>query len=610
MLPLGDGRSITIHAEEESTKAGNSDRVFFHKPIFAFEENPVAVDNLPSLFWAEETEGGFVYMQVRLVLSSPEVREAAKAAIRAQYRSLQSPPSASDPTIEVNPWPAKILRLQAQNSTTYDSYGSAVSGALNTAGDVVEMNLAVPQDKYKRFIDAIKSNRVTFSPSYTFENAIIAIGRSSLEVSAKVSQGVSELLNSKQVKAGEPIFQDNASQLTSDLDQRIVQTIQATDATILSKIPSVNISGFVLEPPKVVTLDSMRANQDNALLGSVKKYIEAVANKVSTTRKTTNQNQESKESESTKKLGGSYGSQGPGISVDITDKDKTTLTNTYGIEFTESSDKTVIEPHSIRIQYLRSSWQQNFTEIIQRAYLAVGVSREFEFDSSFKAAFTRAALERTLPQSLLSAVPFSGIQNGMAFCSFAETVPSGFVALDGSEVYFRYETWVPTTLRGKRIPDMRGKFARGATVSNEIGKPFTDGKITVPGDKIDGAGFKLSSTGTLGALPWVADGVLAQAFVPSGEDWQASVGFKRFDNVVGGLAIISRPEYMAGAAPSWPNVAARASLHLVEPKILPAPQYGQLQNVVATPDKTVGLNVPSAQPDNVSCRWIMRMDKN
>jgi hypothetical protein len=592
-IRLADGRDIKIH-EEDTTTSANTGRVFFHKPIFAFEDNPNATQGSPAIFWDKEDLDGATFVQVKLVLTTPEIQELARIAVAEKYKASQNSNTGTTPnSIAIEPWPIKLLRLDAKHAVTGEIFGTTISSdSLSSAGNTASISIKVPSDKYVRFVELVTADRIIFVPSYTYENAIVAFGSNSTQVSSKVVQSVADVLNSEQVKPGAPIFQENTSRIEGKLQQTILSTIQATDPQIMAHIPALSISSYVLQP-QTVTFESMQNNRP--LLDAVKQYLQAAIDKVTKERKESQKAENTQESNKTQKLGAGYGVTGPSVNADITQEEKSRLTQTHGIDFTESSDKSILDPHSIRISYLRDSWQTNFVSVFQSAYLAVGVSNSLEQDSGFRPSFTREKLNNSLSSMSLVAAPFSGIQNGMSFCSFTAEVPKGFVLLDGIG-HFPDEQWVPQHLRGKNVPNMAGVFARGAANVNDIAKAHGGPTITVPGDTIQSGAFSLGSSRDIGVMKAFPNGPDLVLGAPATDANGRPIGAMSGSVVIGTQV---NTESFRNNLRFFDAQISVSSVHL----------YDSVLGQATTPDKHIDLSREESQPANVSCQWIMRMDK-
>lgn len=598
-MTLTDGRNITIHREDPSGVGNRAGTVYFHKPVFAFEESPRSLTNRPAVVWNEATDNSHTYVQIRLAISSPEVREKARAVVIEQDKSIQDLTTGVDATdIEVRAWPLKLLHLNVKHAVTGKLYGEAFTESLATVGDVVTVNLKISTIDFPEFIKAFneefeankqaksekqKLKLISFVPEYTYKNARVAFGQIATTITQEVTQKVEDILESEQVRPNAPIFQRDAARITGKLKQAIRQTITATDSRVLNHIPALDVSTSIIQPQTITFSDLM--GKDKALLASVAEYLKASVETVKKNRKEHNNTTDTRENETTKKINATAGfdnSIKASLGGDLTDREKNELKRDYGVTFTEDTEKNTLQPHSIQISFLRNSWQQNFTDIVKTAYLSMGTDDSFSQDSAVHASFTRRELNISLKDyTITSALPFSGILPGMAFCSFRADVPKGFVKLDGT-AKFPKEKWVPKQLHGHAV-DMREKFAAGATNADEIGTAGGGEKIQLPGIVLDGNKLSLGGLSNLSAFPSNSGPYLAVGADAEGQ---------------------FRPATGPGGGYMIAKIYNREYNSYRDTPIIPFSSPTSIGGQINVPTQ----DIESPDPDHIKCQWIMRLD--
>ena len=320
---LADGRYLRIYPGNNAGGEGPN-TVFFHKPIFAFDERSGGAQDLPAIILKEPYRyKGARYVPIRLMLTSASVQEASKAALLAQYQPLRDAAQQTN-GLKVLPWPIEILRLSVRNSHTNEMYGTALLEAVAGAGDKVDAAFEIPDAQYAAFLAALKADEVSIRPSYTFENAVVAFGARTTKVSSSISQKVAERLKSerKDVDGRTVVFQDHLGQLLGTLEQQISNTLTATDNSIVAYLPATDIVKLILAPETVSLKDLEK--KDGTLLDFVKTYIAAATKKV-TAKTTENRKKTStREDEKTHNLKFGAGSDGPRALALISQTDKKT----------------------------------------------------------------------------------------------------------------------------------------------------------------------------------------------------------------------------------------------------------------------------------------------
>jgi len=74
---------------------------------------------------------------------------------------------------------------------------------------------------------------------------------------------------------------------------------------------------------------------------------------------------------------------------------------------------------------------------------------------------------------------YTGVQKGMMVPYFGKELPDGFVWADG-QTNWPEEDWVPNHLRKNPVPDMRGELIGGASKSDDVGRRFQIGVLSLP----------------------------------------------------------------------------------------------------------------------------------
>jgi hypothetical protein len=575
-ITLPDERKLTIHAEDNSNTGIRGGVVYFHKPVFAFEENTKPLAGRPKIFWRELQDGDNTIVQVKIVLSTAKIQELARAAVIAQDKTLRDKSAAE---VDVKPWPLRLLQLHIRHSVKDKFYGTGITGTLIRAGDTVPVNLKINTADFPEFLAEFENGLIDFEPSYTFNNAVVAFGEASTSIASNVAQALKNLLTSEQLTQRAPIFQMDVAGITTRIQQTIFQSMRMTDASIANLIPLPDINTSILQPQIIGYADMQKG--DKALLNSVESYLKASVDTVTRTREDSSNVKKSQDGETTHKLGISYSSTP--FSYDLTDTQKDKLETEYGIKLVENVQTQTLQPHSIAVNFLRKSWQDNSAMIVRSAFLAVGRDLSFNHDTAFQGEFTRKSLEDSLGSMTKDAVPFSGVQPGMAFCYFGEGVPRGYAALDG-KTKFPQEKWAGH-LRGKPVPNMDGLFMAGTNKAEEItGEPVRNGRAVVKSFDIGGGNVQIgggqSNIGIFRVPPQSTETFLASEVTTNGPNREGI----RFMYVEPGL----------GARPLPANIDRIA---------IP----GGVNNVTI-PEHPVDLSVPGAWPNHMKCRWVIRMD--
>lgn len=597
-LPLPDEREISIHKSagtKELTRA-----VYFHRPVFAFIENTNNEDGESfghTLFWDKETLDGEVYILFKTRLSSPQIRELARTAVIEQDVELQTSrnPEFSDLDVEVRPWPIKLLRLEVKRRLVSSTYGDGTTDTLRSSGDDIEIVLKVPESTYPEFLEALKGNRVNFHPSYTYDNVIVAFGQTSQAVSGEISTAINNVLTSAQIERGGVIGQDDAANISETLRQSITTTIRATDPNVLAHIKPQDVAKLVIQPKKI-EFRNLVGNSD--LVNSVDSYLEPLKRDLKQIEEESNSATDATESnqseEITLKLKGSYGFASGSGEIKMTDEQKRKLENEHKVGFRKVEKSEEYELHYIEVSFVRDLWQENLVTTFQDIYLATGRDDSFQNDSPFRASFTVAELDDASEANDIVFSPNALVPRGVPMCSVRSNVPKGFVLLDGQGL-FPNENWVASDLRGNSLPDMRGKFLRGAQIEEQSGTLVSDSSITIPSSSVPASSFQIQGAGSAGAFGQAREIYRYNAEYQPVFDSASSppTGFYLRSGSTGGGLFYDAGEKVNGK-PEHASIVGISTSYT-------------LSGSHTIPDRIVDLSLPANQPPHFNCQWIMRV---
>ena len=577
-LALPDGRNVTVHREAQSG-GQRSKAIYFHRPIFSFDikqkvHEPISSLDAP-IVWDKEQRDGYEYLLLRVTLSSPEFRELARTAVIEQDPSIRVElPSISERDIDVRPWPLKLLRLEARHALTGEEFGTSIPKPLGASGDKIDVSLKVPTEKLSAFVQALRSGRLEFFPSYTFENSVIAFGQAATRISGEVSVGIKNSLRSQNLEEGRPILQSERRELETELRQTVLTAIRATDSSVLAHLGSDDISDQLFTSKQVPFSE---LDDGSTLLKRVEAYLAPIIRQMSQENEDIQQATQTSESKATKDVSFGASGAGPNISGKLTDEQIDILTNDHRIRFKSTENSQVLEASTIEVSFLRSGWQNNIFESFRTVYLAVGRDSSFFPDSPIGASFTTEKLVEILGQGRMEVAPHALVPRGVILCSLRSDVPKGFVSLTGKDLpTLPNESWVHERLRGKAAPNLAGVYLRGAEDPSQIGQVSADGKYIIPEVTINSAEnrvFKLQRDG--------AGKVIATE----------RERFKLDGEVCG----------------NTDNARCR-SVVITFPLVNKSMFTGMVEGSVTMPGHEIDFSSEKNQPPHTECQWIMRIE--
>lgn len=481
-----DSRVVFIHPEDK-TGGGRSKALYFHRPILAFKKNPNKGTDHP-IIWEQAPYGSdYMSISLKVVLTTEKFRKLAPFAVKEQDTKLEvTNPELRVDQIVVDRWPIKLLRFDVKQNFPGKNYGSAFDlESLAAAPDVVDVKIKIPSDQYDLFLKDLQKDNIDFVPEYTFSNVITAFAQVSQGFTNSISTKIEDVLENQDLQEGDPIFQSSKRELRTAIRNKVDTVISVTDQSIVEMITVPDISTQLLKT-EPTTFEELAKDPD--LLSKVEAYLAPTIRKMGYTKVETNRETDTQTSTDEKKL---TFKKDP--NVVITDKDINKLEKEHKVVVTTSDDKDVIQAQEIEISYIRQGWRENITSAMTQAFIAKGVDKSFKRYTPIPSSFTLARFEAALGNNETLTSIFTNVPKGTVLCGIYDHVPPGWEPLDGtSERKFPDADWVPEKLENSNLPNLSGKFVRGAAGKENIGKEWQDGEITVPSQPIPGDAFSLT----------------------------------------------------------------------------------------------------------------------
>jgi hypothetical protein len=165
-----------------------------------------------------------------------------------------------------------------------------------------------------------------------------------------------------------------------------------------------------------------------------------------------------------------------------------------GTKYEKVEGKESYRPHSIKKFKFQNNADTVQIDEKTTVFLSVGAENGYLEDSVISASFTsKMAKDTGLRSSDLGA--YSGVPLGAMVPFFGAKLPKGYVWADG-QASFPNADWVPTHLRGVKVPDMREHLVGGAKDEANVGLVYNKGQLTVPEVTVSGGSFKLPANKT------------------------------------------------------------------------------------------------------------------
>ncbi|SET92779.1 hypothetical protein SAMN04487962_1481 [Marinobacter segnicrescens] len=593
-LEIPGVKKLRIH-REASSQATDNVAVYYHRPIFALQENPEFKEKEmghPLIWDNKQDDSGDYYLRFRIALSTKSIMQDAEAAVINQDHALKAKkPNVSINDIKVRPWPIKALRLTFQDDVLPTQYGQTSRiFPLSDAEAIIDHIIKVPEAMYEPFINALSDNDVQFQAEYSYNNIVDSFASSSVTISNDLEVRVENALQSAQLKSEEPIFQSDIANFLSALNTQMTQNIRANDADLIRQvaISSADLMNLVIKPD-TKSFSELRETPD--LLKKVEDYLQAIATEKGWEKSEETSKADTNRSESAREV--EFKPNTP--SVKLTEKDISELKNEHKLTLKENEKTKTLEPHEIEISYINSGWQNSLAQITMSAYVAKGTIEGLERDDKpIPSSFTLSRLKELMPRVLESIAPFAGVPQGAAFCYFGAEIPKGFIRLDGAYT-LPDENWVHESLKGKNVPNMEGAYARGAKPQEGLGGKQQGGQITITAENISDD-LRLKQSGNINTLNLTGR---IQTYLLKYDDGGArpegDTNWVVNDSVTAGA---TSTRFIANGKRNLPPLPALISSSV--------PYFdgivGNIQKI------EIDTFQPQNQPPHITCQWIMRIN--
>ena len=426
-LRLGSGRVITIHREDRVGPI-RSGALYFHKPLFVFRDNDQREIDHP-IIWNKVHDGDSVFIAMKLLTTSSEFVELAKAAVLEQDAALAiEQPEVISRDVDVMHWPLRRLHLEFEHILTGTDYGATFDlKDISSQNDVVDIRVKIDAERYEEFIENLNAGNIQVTPFYTFLNRRVAFAQSEVRFSGDIAVQIANELSSDNVQEGEPIFQSEARELKNSIRQKLVTIIQASDADALQYVSPLDISNQLFTAE---TINLSDLEPSDPLLDKVESYLVAQINQIKSSR-----SNESRQTETDTNTNSTSVVLKEKPEVTISSEDIERLENEHKVKFSYEEDTGRYVPQEIEVTVVRSGWQDNITDIIQTINFAKGSSREVTEGTPFPTNYTEDRLYEDMSVERVLPTPFAGVPKGVALCSFRRDVPRGWIVLDGNDVW-------------------------------------------------------------------------------------------------------------------------------------------------------------------------------
>ncbi|MBE1291014.1 MAG: hypothetical protein GJ677_00845 [Rhodobacteraceae bacterium] len=590
-LVLATDTQVEIH---RSAQGGAEERkhVYFHKPAFLFLKR----DAQEELDWpdivheVEETSDGGVAIVLQVLSSSQTIRQLARDLI------LQPAPEGDqwwiqeqgvDPeAVTVREWPVTDIKVTIGD---IDDRNASLATIEQTLLDTERhrglwrVRIPIKNEKRERVQNLLLDGDALFSFHYKYEGSTQSEGRATRKYIINAFNAANAEMSSEQQRGQAPIFQDEKQKIISKIEESTVTVLSANNIALLDHFSTDWDKTLFQEATQLTDLPNPPSN----LLKSVDSYLERLVDTMKTENeeysRSTNTDETNTELKIKTKGEWKTGWQGS-AEVDLTKEWKSKLEKEHGITLKETETKNVVVAHDVAVSFLNSSWREGIQRATTYAFISVPSERGFQ-----KAATVKQ--DRRVGYDDLGVLdqpsgPFVPLGTALCYFGAGDAPPAGYAFLsDGFE--WPSAPWVPDGIKGEVLESSEGLLLSLTNKEAEVGKSWTEGTITIPSATIPGSAFTLSNdngitinalnnTGTLGVYKYKSD--------ESHDGWyserfRVTFGKPTTRNIADNKGVTSKPVKIVG------SVAGQSEI----------------------PARRIQTNTPEAMPNNMKCRWIVRL---
>lgn len=382
-----------------------SKNVWFCRPLFAFVERTTEIPSYPRLpsivldAHSDLPDREVVRLDFKVRTSSEEFRRCCRQRVLDQ-----DPASAGVSTIGIEKWPITHAVIECRLKNHGDLLAVGETGQLDEVGDFLPFSLSFSQGALTRMTNAAISDGLEFEFYYTFSSRQVVTGSVRVAGTLDLKSKIEQILTADQRSGKAPIFQGNLNAVQEVISLSVVREKRNQDPARLALVSDDAIVSHLFQlKDKAAPLN---LQGDEALKQAAYKYLEPLVRKMCSTSRTDAQQKDERTHKSTKKVDMSGLEIGTvkftgGGGFEITDEDKNTLLNEYGVEVRDENSEYV--PYSIKVYQLADGWQNAKLDESDISYVATPSDEEAYFqDTAVLSSFTEARVYSRFPREAKS----------------------------------------------------------------------------------------------------------------------------------------------------------------------------------------------------------------
>lgn len=504
-LPLPDGRTRVVSIRRGRSPDGSSSYDYFHMPLFAFDEAAMSIDELPRVVHRKTVTDGFVAYDFVIVASEAVFLDIAKKQLLLDAREVVGEANFDPEKIRLQPWPLKHVIADVKgNSDTYN-WDLHSTSSLDSEGDTWRLQIRIPTASESKFEEHLNRGDLSFGFRFTYENVVQTSVRQEILLRDSFESSIQRALNSLNIAPGEPIRQDQETQLRTAISRLVTTNTTGFGPDLSQALASLSSkpTDAVFDTHENIDVTDLNTVSPPELAKQIFGHIQAILNEYDTrstetdsqertdetTDSTTDKQEDTTVTEFSVSVKAPSVEGGSGADVNVTDTDKSTyeiknedrteIKTKHGLELVQGSNKGELVPANINISFVASTWQSQISRSVQNVSIAFTTSENYEVASPVPVSFTRKSIQ--YPEELqVQSSQFPFVPLGGALCYFGKDTPFGYQLLDASHSWPLSENWVPDSLAGESMPNMNaGAVVVGTNATSNLGMHETSEPIKI-----------------------------------------------------------------------------------------------------------------------------------
>lgn len=593
----------------------------FHKILGALAERAMPVEEgMPNIIdGIRHNPDGSVWLQFRLIVTTPEFQKRCRDAVLSQERELLKEENLTQDDIRIEPWPLKHCVITAQDSFSKEIIGVSQTGSLIGTKGSFNFSMLFSQPELRKVLGLIRAGELEFVYTYSYVGSTEYKGSVDLrgvrDAKLVASQKLrSEQFDGKKVEGSEklvlePIFQGEANEAIRHLYVSVQKTMRVSHKDLIPLLDQPSLFQKLFTDDGQITFKDLKEGDEKTALmlaAYLKPHLEQVRESYGGEKSDIKIHEDKVGEGKTNGASGNLGisiplplpipiglSFGGGLSSSTTKSQEVLdrIEQATGSKWAYDKATKRFRPHFVKKLKFLSGADQVLINEKSTVFLSVGTENRYLEETPIPVTFTTKSAKVTFDATTARLGAYEGVPIGAMVPFFGAELPKGYVWADG-QVNFPNADWVPEHLRGGKVPDMREQLIGGTRDMLQVGMPFNRGKLAVKGTIISGGSFKTPADEGVS--------IVKESYLMNTDSGGAKAFIKVRDVFKGQLPQMWDVKNQIGQTTGWETVDPASAIQAVRGGKL-------LTGICEIKDQDIELKFPETNPRHIMCRFIIRV---